>query len=111
MAKATDIRPASGGHAAGERQRSEAETAEIREALVARLTELQAEVDLLRSGGARAEVIGPDEQAQDVLGMNFLDLSVWRPAVEAGHQQASRVAGVAAAVWNGDPGYVISTGS
>ncbi|AEV82668.1 conjugal transfer protein TraR [Actinoplanes sp. SE50] len=45
MAKATDIRPASGGHAAGERQRSEAETAEIREALVARLTELQAEYD------------------------------------------------------------------
>ncbi|WP_189335740.1 TraR/DksA family transcriptional regulator [Actinoplanes ianthinogenes] len=45
MAKATDIRPASSGGAASERSRTTAETAEIREALVARLNELQAEYD------------------------------------------------------------------
>ncbi|GIE55015.1 DnaK suppressor protein [Actinoplanes octamycinicus] len=45
MAKATDIRPGAGGGAASERSRTTAETAEIREALVARLNELQAEYD------------------------------------------------------------------
>ncbi|WIM98146.1 TraR/DksA family transcriptional regulator [Actinoplanes oblitus] len=45
MAKATDIRAASSGGAASGRTRSTSETAEIREALVARLNELQAEYD------------------------------------------------------------------
>ncbi len=43
MAKAADIRPASSGGADGERNRTEAETGQIREALVTRLSELQAE--------------------------------------------------------------------
>ncbi|WP_433829357.1 TraR/DksA family transcriptional regulator [Actinoplanes sp. CA-015351] len=42
MAKATEVRS---GSSAAERSRSEAETEEIRHALVARLTELQAEYD------------------------------------------------------------------
>jgi DnaK suppressor protein len=45
MAKATDIRPGSTGGSAPGRSRSEAETAEIRQALVARLDELQSEYD------------------------------------------------------------------
>ncbi|MBB2941599.1 DnaK suppressor protein [Actinoplanes lutulentus] len=42
MAKATEVRS---GSSAAERSRSEAETEEIRQALVARFTELQAEYD------------------------------------------------------------------
>ncbi|MEU4424604.1 TraR/DksA family transcriptional regulator [Actinoplanes sp. NPDC024001] len=45
MAKATDIRTGSTGGSAAERNRSEGETEQIRQALVARLTELQAEYD------------------------------------------------------------------
>ncbi|MBO3737211.1 TraR/DksA family transcriptional regulator [Actinoplanes flavus] len=45
MAKATDIRPGSTGTSAAERNRSAAETEEIRAALVARRDELQAEYD------------------------------------------------------------------
>ncbi|SNR45373.1 TraR/DksA family transcriptional regulator [Actinoplanes regularis] len=45
MAKAADIRPASSGGAANERNRPTVETERIREALVTRLTELQAEYD------------------------------------------------------------------
>lgn len=63
----------------------------------------QGELDQLRSDGARAGLIGPDDAAQEVLGMNFLDLSVWRPAIEAGRQQAARVLDAAADIWNGDP--------
>ncbi|MFC3987874.1 TraR/DksA family transcriptional regulator [Actinoplanes siamensis] len=45
MVKATDIRAGSSGTAAAGRTRTASETAEIREALAARLTELQAEYD------------------------------------------------------------------
>ena len=45
MAKATDIRPGSTGSSAPDRSRTAAETEEIRQALVARLEELQAEYD------------------------------------------------------------------
>ena len=64
----------------------------------------QEELDLLRSEGARAGLIGPDAAAQEVIGANFLDLSVWRPAVEAGRQQATRILDAAGDIWNGDPG-------
>ncbi|SDT63485.1 TraR/DksA family transcriptional regulator [Actinoplanes derwentensis] len=45
MAKATDIRPGTTSGGSAERDRSTAETEEIRKALVARLGELQAEYD------------------------------------------------------------------
>jgi hypothetical protein len=45
MAKATEIRPGSTGESAADRSRTAEETEQIRQALVARLEELQAEYD------------------------------------------------------------------
>jgi NTE family protein len=63
----------------------------------------QQELDLLRTEGARAELIGPDGPVQEIIGGNFLDLGLWEPSVEAGRQQALRIVDRAADIWLGDP--------
>ena len=58
----------------------------------------EAELQVLRDGGSRVEVIVPDEESCAAFGMNLMDASRRQPSAEAGlHQgrgEAARLAGL-----------------
>jgi NTE family protein len=58
---------------------------------------LQAELGTL--GTAAAAVIGPDEAAVAVFGLNVLDPALWGPAYKAGLEQATAVAPSVREIW------------
>jgi len=60
-----------------------------------------AEIEALRSGGARVEVIGPGEEflALSGFGMSLMDFSLITPAVEAGTRQGRAEAARVAEIW------------
>jgi NTE family protein len=63
---------------------------------------LGAAVERLRNGGARVEVVHPDEAteaAYAAVGGNLLDPAVCEPAARAGRAQGARIAGHVAGLW------------
>jgi NTE family protein len=55
-------------------------------------THLAAQVAELRAHGSRVETIFPDSDAEHMLGVNAMDLSLRPPAARAGHQQGRALA-------------------
>jgi len=58
------------------------------------------ERELRELGDARVAAAGPDQAAIDVFGMNVLDLSLRRPAFQAGRAQSAAAAAEIGAVWD-----------
>jgi NTE family protein len=60
---------------------------------------LAAQVDELRAGGSRVEVVLPDGDALAAFGDNLMDPSTRAPAARAGHAQGRALAGPLAELW------------
>lgn len=62
---------------------------------------LAAQVDELRARGSRVEMIIPDSNSQDALGvgMNLMDLSRRQPSAQAGYNQGKALAGQLTGFW------------
>ena len=61
--------------------------------------QLAAQVEELRAGGSRVEVIGPDSDAEHMFGPNAMDLSLRPAAAQAGYNQGKALAGRLAEFW------------
>ena len=61
--------------------------------------QLAAQVEELRAGGSRVEVIGPDKDAEHMFGPNAMDLSLRPAAAQAGHNQGKALAGRLREFW------------
>ena len=59
----------------------------------------ETELQTLRDGGSRVEVIVPDEQSCAAFGMNLMDASRRRPSAEAGLRQGKSEAARLAGMW------------
>lgn len=58
------------------------------------------ERELAELGEARTAVIGPDQAAIDIFGLDVLDNGLWRPAFQAGLAQSAAVADEVKRVWH-----------
>ena len=57
------------------------------------------QVDALRAGGSRAELIGPPAEHDELFGVRGMDPALRRPAAEAGHAQGLALASSLADLW------------
>ncbi len=60
---------------------------------------LAAQVDELRAGGSRVEMIFPDDASLTAFGVNMMDLSTRSPAARAGYDQGRGLAGHLSPFW------------
>ncbi|MDQ0381695.1 patatin-like phospholipase family protein [Amycolatopsis thermophila] len=60
---------------------------------------LAGQVERLRAGGARVQVVKPDTAALDAIGPNPLDPEVRGPAAQAGFEQGKRAAAEVSTLW------------
>ena len=61
--------------------------------------QLAAQVEELRAGGSRVEVVVPDGAAEHLFGANAMDASLRPAAARAGHDQGRALAGRLAGLW------------
>jgi len=61
--------------------------------------QLAVQVEELRAGGSRVEVIGPDSDAEHMFGPNAMDLSLRPAAAHAGYNHGKALAGKLAGFW------------
>jgi NTE family protein len=61
--------------------------------------QLAAQVEELRAGGSRVEVVVPDSESLDAFGTNLMDPSARPPAARAGYNQGRSLAGQLAGFW------------
>ncbi|WP_456697710.1 patatin-like phospholipase family protein [Aeromicrobium sp. P5_D10] len=66
-------------------------------------TQLAAQVDALRAGGSQVETVVPDTDAEHMFGANAMDLSLRRPAAQAGYDQGQALADRLTEVFRGSP--------
>lgn len=59
----------------------------------------EAEIQVLRDGGSRVEVIVPDEESSAAFGMNLMDAARRQPSAQAGLSQGRSEAARVAALW------------
>jgi NTE family protein len=64
--------------------------------------QLSAQVEELRAAGSRVETIGPEREAEGMFGVNAVDVSLRRPAAEAGAAQGRALAPSLTGFWNSD---------
>jgi NTE family protein len=62
-------------------------------------THLATQLDGLRAGGSRVELIVPDEAAEPMFGANAMDPALRAPAAQAGHDQGRELAGTIGELW------------
>jgi NTE family protein len=60
---------------------------------------LAAQLDELRAGGSKVEVVGPDGDAEHLFGVNAMDVSLRPAAARAGHAQGTALAERLTAFW------------
>jgi NTE family protein len=60
--------------------------------LIAMRERAERELDAVREAGGTVEVIGPDDEAAAVMGINLMDFSLGQPAAAAGVRQGERAA-------------------
>ena len=63
------------------------------------LQTMDSELQVLADAGARVEIIGPDQGAVDVMGLNLMDASRAPAAAEQGVRQGEEFAAHVARVW------------
>ena len=63
------------------------------------LKRMESELSVLTEAGARVEMIGPDDQAAAVLGINLMDATQAPPAAREGLRQGESIAEEVAAYW------------
>jgi NTE family protein len=62
--------------------------------------QLDSEVAAIEKEGGKAELLAPDADAQEVIGVNLMDPSRAKDAADAGYAQGTRAADRVAAFWN-----------
>jgi NTE family protein len=65
----------------------------------------EGELQVLRDGGSRVEVIVPDEESTAAFGMNLMDASRRQPSAQAGLRQGRVEAARIAEIWAGIPNH------